>query len=952
MFKKLLNDSILKIGLSCCSLLGAAAVNAQFSCSTEQTSKAKEFSTAGYYQIANSDRRVYNFNVGWRFLKGDVKDAFKKDFDDSKWIKVNTPHGLELLPVDASGGFNYQGKAWYRKHFSVPQNSKNKRINLYFEAIMGKCDIYVNGKLVKKHYGGYLPISLDVTDYLDANGKNVIAVMADNSDDPDYPVGQRQAGLDFSYFGGIYRDVYLISHNDTFITDANSDGVEVAQGGVFVHARNLKHAENNGDKNYGELFVQAEIKNLKNTADNGYSVELNLYDKSSKECVATSSQKINIAAKNKTLSKQTLKVDNAIFWNTNNPYLYNLVVKVKDNNSNVIDGYKMRVALRTIDFRGRDGFFLNGKPFKGKLMGVNRHQDFAIIGNALPNSGQYRDAYKIRNGALKVVRAAHYPMDPAFMDACDELGIFVIVPTPGWQFFNKKPIFSQRVFSDIQQMVRRDRNRPSVLMWEPILNETRYPMNFAKTAYNTTHAEYPLQGCFAAADEHLGGEMFDVIYTHPKRHLKDYEKIFAMNKCVFTREWGDNVDDWGSQNSDSRIFRWAGERAQIIQALHFAWTSFDTLNISSNKVLSDAVKNKNPRLTHLQTSYETIAMSNRGHVGGTLWCGFDHNRGGVPFMFTGGMMDYFRLPKYSYYMFKAQGDPKIDHPVVDKKPFAFIANEMTPWSSEDVWIFSNCDEVRLKAFGKVIGTKKVKRDDFAMPAAPVVFRKAYSFHSSKILRRARKFDKSELVVEGLIDGKVVTTTRKTPQHMDRPSTQKLNLTADYSNKKLVADGSDLIVVNCQLTGSHGMPVRASDYIIKFTVEGEGEIIQGENLNINPQKLQWGEATILVRSTTKAGKIKVKAELLHKRTFSNPVNAELEIISVEPSLPMLYTDVGEKLAELKIDNNSNSAKGSETNEKLRKKLAEVQQELNNLRNQKMLENQQKMEELQGTSEATK
>ncbi len=913
--------------------------------------KAKQFSTAGYYQLENSGRKIYNFNVGWRFFKGDINNAYKKNFDDSKWQVVNTPHGLELLPVDASGGFNYQGKAWYRKHFKVPASANKKRVNLYFEAVMGKSKIYVNGKFVSEHFGGYLPISVDITDFLELGKDNVVAILADNSDDPDYPVGQRQAGLDFSYFGGIYRDVFLITHNETFITEANRKGTEVAKGGVFIHARNLKFSADNKN-NTGEFLIQTELKNIKKIADNNYKVCLKLYDNKGKNLVAKNCKQINLAANSKMLSKQTLKVNNATFWDTNNPYLYWLEVKIVDNKKNVIDGYKMRIALRTIEFRGRDGLYVNGKPFQGKLVGVNRHQDFAIIGNALPNSGQYRDAYKIRSASLQVVRAAHYPMDPAFMDACDELGIFVIIPTPGWQFFNKKPIFSKRVFSDIQQMVRRDRNRPSVLMWEPILNETRYPMSFAKIAYKTTHDEYPFQGCFAVADEHLGGEMFDVIYTHPKRKAKDYKKIFAMNKSVFTREWGDNVDDWGSQNSDSRIFRWAGERAQLVQALHFAWSSYDVFGCEGSKMFTDAINNKSKRLTHLQTSYEKLAMAPRGFVGGTLWCGFDHNRGGVPFMFTGGMMDYFRQAKYSYYMFKAQRDAKLKHPTAESGPFVFIANEMTPWSSEDVWIFSNCDEVRLKAFGKVIGTKKVKRSNFAMPAPPVVFKKAYSFQDTKILRRARKFDLSELVVEGLIDGKVVTTQRKTPQRMKRPITQKLKLTADYSNKKLVADGSDFIVVNCKLTGSLGMAVRASDYIIKFSVEGEGEIIQKKDLNINPQKLAWGEATILVRSTTKAGKIKVKAELLHKRTFSNPPTATLIINSVESSLPLLFTEKAPKLLIISVDKNVKNNSNNENNKDLRKKLAKVQEELNNLRNQKMLENQQRMEELQGTSEKTK
>ena len=122
-------------------------------------------------------------------------------------------------------------------------------------------------------------------------------------------------------------------------------------------------------------------------------------------------------------------------------------------------------------------------------MGANRHQDFAVVGNALTNSMHWRDAKKLRELDFKIIRNAHYTQDPAFMDACDELGLFVIVATPGWQFWSQEPIFAERVYSDIRNMVRRDRNHPSAIIWEPILNETRYPADFAQKARDFVKAE-------------------------------------------------------------------------------------------------------------------------------------------------------------------------------------------------------------------------------------------------------------------------------------------------------------------------------------------------------------------------------------------------------------------------------------------------------------------------------
>lgn len=192
------------------------------------------FSTAGFYELAGSGREVYNMNVGWRFYKGSCPDAWKKEFDDSSWEAVNIPHGLDLLPEEASGSINYQGEAWYRKNFSVSGELKNKKVYLHFEGIMGKSRIWLNGKLLKEHFNGYLPVIVDVTEDLSFEAENLLSVCADNSDDSSFLPGKPQQALDFAYFGGVYRDCFLIAHDRVYITDANYED-EIAGGGVFIH---------------------------------------------------------------------------------------------------------------------------------------------------------------------------------------------------------------------------------------------------------------------------------------------------------------------------------------------------------------------------------------------------------------------------------------------------------------------------------------------------------------------------------------------------------------------------------------------------------------------------------------------------------------------------------------------------------------------------------------------
>ena len=151
-----------------------------------------KFSTAGFYTIENSGREVFSMNPAWRFHKGDIAGAETTTFDDSQWSVVSLPHGVEYLPTEASGCINYQGVVWYRKHFSLDKALKGKRLFLHFEAVMGKSRVFVNGKQLTEHFGGYLPVVVDITNAVNWDGENIVAVWSDNSDDKSYPPGKPQ----------------------------------------------------------------------------------------------------------------------------------------------------------------------------------------------------------------------------------------------------------------------------------------------------------------------------------------------------------------------------------------------------------------------------------------------------------------------------------------------------------------------------------------------------------------------------------------------------------------------------------------------------------------------------------------------------------------------------------------------------------------------------------------
>lgn len=828
--------------LVCCLLLNVVHT---FSAVASTTFHQPEYSTAGFFQLDNTGRTVYSMNPAWRFYKGAVQGAEKVDYDDSSWALISLPDGMETLPTEASGCVNYQGESWYRKHFTPEDAWKGKRLFLHFEAIMGKSKVWINGVLVKEHFGGFLPVISDVTDYLEYGKDNVIAVWADNSDDPSYPPGKQQDMLDFAYFGGIYRDCWMIAHNDVFITDPNYEN-EAAGSGLFVSFDNVSEKS-------ADIRLDTHIRNLSDKSFSG-KVEYTLYDRNNQK-VLSAGKSFSVGKGKARQTSVKAKIENPDLWEPDYPYLYQLHVLIKDNQGNVVDGYR-RIGIRSIEFKGKDGFWLNGKPYPYPLIGANRHQDFAVIGNALSNSLHWRDAKKLRDAGLRVIRNAHYPQDPAFMDACDELGLFVIVNTLGWQFWNDEPVFAQRVYSDIRNMVRRDRNHPSVWMWEPILNETWYPEDFAKNVVDILHEEYPYPYCYAGCDVTArGSEYFPIQFTHPLNGAGGAFNTQTMNPEIsyFTREWGDNVDDWNSHNSPSRVSRSWGEVPMLVQAQGYAKPDYQ------------------------YTCYDALYRNTRQHVGGCLWHSFDHQRGYHPDPFYGGIMDAFRQPKLSYYMFCSQRPAeKNEMLIAETGPMVYIANAMTPFSPKDVTVYSNCEEVRLTYCkdGKTWVYKKEKTDQ-GMPSPIITFKDVWDVMCDKKLARDRKHDDSYLLAEGLMDGKVVASHKVMPAR--RPS--KLLLWADNENVEMTADGSDLVTVIAAVADDKGNIKRLNNYHIKFEVEGNGELVADSHTFTNPREVQWGTAPVLVRANTASGIIKVKTSVVFEGIHT-PLSAELEIKTVD------------------------------------------------------------------------
>jgi beta-galactosidase len=427
-----------------------------------------------------------------------------------------------------------------------------------------------------------------------------------------------------------------------------------------------------------------------------------------------------------------------------------------------------------------------------------------------------------------------------------------------------------------------------------------------------TQEEYPYPGCYTTTDARAhrtkSQKYFDVLY--------DNDMVPAhKDKSIFKREWGDFVDNWVDHNSVSRVAKQWGEVPQIRQAMHYfceEWTD-------------DGQEKEWPSMT-------MVYGSSKSMFGATLWHPFDHQRGYHPDPFWGGIMDAYRQPKFSYYLFKSllpiSGLEEV--PLVKAEPFVYIAHLMTPFSPADVVVFTNCEEVRLTMYGNEIGVKKATDENSPVPRVPVVFKNVFRQVDvrNKNKKGYGKIDQEYVVAasmtaEGLIDGQVVTEHTRWPVGRKR----RLILKVDDSAIPPVADGSDITTVVAYLVDAGGAVKRLSDEYVRFHVEGEGTLVGGAENGINPQKLLWGEAVALVRSGVNPGTIKVRAEVL-KDGINMPDSAEIEFSTIASTQSMLYQELPEK-GESK-PSSSIIMDESEQLKKMREQLLKTQKQLQEYR----------------------
>lgn len=592
----------------------------------------------------NEDEKVHELT-----LSDSLIYAEHQWLNTQEWRHVSLPHTAKIEPYTVV--VPWEGIAYYRKKINL---KKSKNTFLKLEGAMQLTDVWVDKVHVLQHVGGYTPFSVNLNQTDDKQEVEVL-VRVDNRDHPLIPPGKPIENLDFCYYSGIYRDVFLIEKEDLYITDAVAAN-KIAGGGVFVTFPEV-------EKNKAEIDVKVNLAN-KSIYRKSFDLIYKFIERKTGNEVYNRKISQNLGSNQEGDFFHNFNIKEPNLWSPETPYLYDLVIEVHSN-GNIVDTNATTIGLRKIEITRENGFVINNQPLR--LVGTNRHMDYPYVGNALPENATYRDIFLIKEAGFNTVRLGHYPQDPVVYEVCNELGLLVINPMPGWQYYNKDQRFIDATYQDIRDMIRRDRNHPSIIMWETILNEAWPPKDWKDGAQKVAHEEYPYKGCFTSGDMY-GYEGWDILYNDWK---EDITRPSHGEKPGFIREYGDY--EFGGHFSTTRKTREDDQEGLLQNAWNFWW------------------------------SHNRYRKQYPATIGDANWSMYDYNRGCCENVCNSGIAELNRLPKFSYYFFRSQIDIGTKLPSGEMPPMLFVANWWNkPLKEDKLIIFSNVEEVAILLDGKEI----------------------------------------------------------------------------------------------------------------------------------------------------------------------------------------------------------------------------------------------------------
>ena len=556
----------------------------------------------------SASRVIDNFNRDWRYESGDVAGAEHPDFNDSDWQHIGLPHSFSI-PYFLSTDF-YEGYGWYRKNFKVDKKELEGVLSLDFDGVFQEAEIYVNGQKAGVHRGGYTGFNVDMTPFLH-EGDNVVAVRVNNLWRPTLA----PRGGEHVFSGGIYRNVRLVK----------SSPVHVAWYGVGVTTDGLKAS---GGKS-ASVNVDVELANTR--AEKGEYTVKSILKSPEGNAIGECLSRVMLSGDSLTIVKQSFdNVKSPRLWHPSTPVLYSVDTKIYKG-SREIDNVTTDFGFRWFEWTADRGFFLNGEHYV--IKGANAHQDQAGWGDAVPDGAHRRDVAMLKEAGFNFIRGSHYPHSPAYLKACDEMGLLFWSEAPYWATAGPKddgswtassyPIvekdceeFEQSALDQLAEMIRIHRNHPSIVVWS-MCNEP-----------------------FFCADGTLPGVKKLLTRMVELSHKLDPTRPAAIGGAQ--RPLGDDRIDFLGD-----IAGYNGDGGTIA----------DFLNPGIPNFVSEYGVTATLRPGKYDPGWGDLWKDDhwRGHdwrSGQAIWCAFDHGSIFGPALGNMGIIDYFRIPKRSWYWYR------------------------------------------------------------------------------------------------------------------------------------------------------------------------------------------------------------------------------------------------------------------------------------------------------------
>jgi beta-galactosidase len=646
----------------------------------------KEY-TVVTWQKEKTPAQKIGLTDGWKFHKGDLAGAEAIDFNDGAWETVSIPHSWNNHDLFDYRNFKdtiditemiYRGIGWYRKEFAVNEQFKNKYNKVNFLGANQVAEVYINGKSVGKHVGGYTDFHYDISQHLHFDKPNVLAVKLDNSFDYDIPPHT----ADYNMLGGIYREVEILSLNPVFISKVYATTPKVNADSARVEISTILNNKTKTDKTI------TLVTNL-----------INPYNEIVQSKIQTVLVKAGIKPTIKTVFE---KVDRPLLWSPDYPNLYQISTTLYEPSGTLqrsgaaLDQRFDNIGFRFYSFDANKGLTFNARSLK--MRGVNVHQDFMHKGWAIDKKQKREDFMLIKKMGANYVRLSHYPHHPYVLHLCDSLGLMVWSEIPVVNTVGKEKFIDNAV-KMMEQMINRDINHPSILVWG-VGNE--YYRNF----FNKEDAEYSLKSTEAVAKK--------------VKELDPYRPtIQAHNDLV-----DDRIMKFTDLQGRNRYMGWYEktysdfeEEIKKDHEKHPDWKMIVSEYGAEGKY---GFHVNNPTLfDHSETyqidlhkAYWKAIRENDFIIGGTIWNMFDFASwakiGNIPHINQKGMMTYDRKPKSAYYYYQSQWT---NEPMVYIYSHTNVHRSGNPADKQSLEVFSNCDEVELFLNGVSQG-KQLKRNEF------------------------------------------------------------------------------------------------------------------------------------------------------------------------------------------------------------------------------------------------